>query len=265
MTLFNTMTDQLYSEKKGSGHNVVLLHGWGMHGGLWGKFNDLLAQNFTTHTIDLPGFGFSKNIENSYTLDAITEVIENHIKGLNVPVTLAGWSLGGLILLNILKRNNVDLDKIIFIATTPSFTKKEGWDSAMDQSVFNAFSKDLKLDYKKTLKRFLSLQTRGSDLAREELRELNQKLNERGEPALKALESGLNILSNTDLRDERQNNIPAMIVLGEKDTLVPLSVKAEFEKMFPNLEQLILKKTGHAPFISSPELCAEKIKNFINE
>ncbi len=135
----------------------------------------------------------------------------------------------------------------------------------MEQSVFNDFSNNLKDDYKKTLKRFLSLQTRGSDLAREDLRELNNKLNERGEPNIKALENGLRILSETDLRSESENKIPAMIVLGEKDTLVPLSVKNEFEKMFPNLEQLILEKTGHAPFISNPELCAEKIKNFINE
>lgn len=259
------MTNSLYSEVKGQGHNVVLLHGWGMHGGLWGKFADLLSQDFTTHTIDLPGFGFSKNVKTTFTLDAITEVIESYIKELNVPVTLAGWSLGGLISLNILQRNNVDLNKIIFIATTPSFTKKKDWEYAMELSVFNDFSEDLKVDYKKTLKRFLSLQTRGSDLVREDLRELNKKLNERGEPVLKALESGLNILSNTDLRDKKQNEISAMIILGEKDTLVPLAVKSEYEKMFPNLETVTLKKTGHAPFISNPEICAEKIKNFINE
>jgi pimeloyl-[acyl-carrier protein] methyl ester esterase len=259
------VNSKIYSEVKGNGHNIVLIHGWGMHGGLWGKFNKLLSLDCRTHAIDLPGFGYSKNIKNEFTLDAITEVIEEYIKELNKPVTLIGWSLGGLISLNILKRKNVDLDKIIFIATTPRFTKKKGWECAMEQSVFNDFSKDLKIDYKKTLKRFLSLQTRGSDLAREDLRELNQKLNERGDPDIKALESGLNILSNTDLRNERQNNISAMIVLGEKDTLVPLSVKGEFEKTFPNIEQLVLEKTGHAPFISNPEICAEKIKNFINE
>ena len=39
----------------------------------------------------------------------------------------------------------------------------------------------------------------------------------------------------------------------------------EFETMFSNVDVLILEKTGHAPFISKPEICAEKIKNFINE
>ena len=259
------MTDSLHSEIKGNGHNVVLLHGWGMHGGLWGSFNEILSCNCQTHAIDLPGFGHSKNVKSDFSLDEVSEIIEQYINDLTRPVSLIGWSLGGLITLNILKRKNVELEKVVFIATTPSFTKKQGWNSAMEQSVFNEFSNDLKADYKKTLKRFLSLQTRGSDLAREELRELNNKLNERGEPNIKALENGLNILRKTDLRSESENKIPAMIVLGEKDTLVPLSVIKEFEKMFPRLEKLILEKTGHAPFISNPELCAENIKNFINE
>ncbi len=257
------MTSKLYIEVKGSGHNVVLLHGWGMHGGLWGRFNGLISNYCQTHTIDLPGFGYSKDIKNDFTLDALTEVVEEYVNNLTSPVSLIGWSLGGLITLNLLKRKNITLEKVVFVATTPSFTKKSGWDTAMEQSVFNDFSNDLKEDYKKTLKRFLSLQTRGSDLAREALRELNNKLNERGEPNIKALENGLKILSETDLRSESKNKIPAMIILGEKDTLVPLSVKNKFEKMFPNIEQLILEKTGHAPFISNPELCAEKIKNFI--
>jgi len=256
---------EIYSEIKGEGQDVVLLHGWGMHGGLWGKFNDLISKHCQTHAIDLPGFGYSKKIKNDFTLDALSEVVEKYINNIRQPVILIGWSLGGLITLNVLKRKNITLEKVVFVATTPSFTKKPGWECAMEQSVFDGFSNDLKTDYKKTLKRFLFLQTRGSDLARDDLRELNNKLNERGEPDFKALEKGLDILSNTDLRSKKQNETPAMLVVGKKDTLVPLSVTNEFENMFPNCEKLILEKTGHAPFISNPEVCAEKIKNFINE
>ena len=259
------MNSILHSEVKGHGHNIVLLHGWGMHGGLWGGFNEFLSKDFQTHAIDLPGFGFSKNVENDFTLDSLTIVIEEYIHNLPKPVSLIGWSLGGLITQNILKRKKVELKDVVLIAATPSFTKKEGWDTAMEQSIFNAFSNDLKLDYKKTLKRFLSLQTRGSDLVRDDLRKLNEMLIARGEPNINALEIGLDILRETDLRTELKNEISVLLILGEKDTLVPVSVNKEFEETFPNLEQLILEKTGHAPFISKPEICAEKIKNFINE
>lgn len=259
------MNSGIYSEVKGDGPDVVLLHGWGMHGGLWGGFKNLLVKNYRTHTLDLPGFGYSKDVKSDFTLDAFSRVVEDYIKYIKSPVTLIGWSLGGLITLNILKRKNINVNKVVFIATTPCFTKKSGWANALEQNVFDGFAEDLQSDYKKTLKRFLSLQTRGSDLAREDLRELNKKLNERGNPELEALKNGLNILSNTDLRNASQYDIPAMIILGEKDTLVPVAVKSEFENMFSNIETLILDKAGHAPFISKADICAEQIKNFINE
>ena len=257
--------NNLYSEIKGRGQNIVLLHGWGMHGGIFGKFKDLLADDYQTHVVDLPGFGFSKEIKNDFTLDSLTEVIEQYVQNLVSPVSLIGWSLGGLIIQNIVKRKNVDINKVVLIASTPSFTKKEGWDAGMDQSIFDSFSNDLTLDYKKTLKRFISLQTRGSNLARNELRELNTKLLSHGEPNLKALQNGLNILSSADLRSKSVNKTPVMIVLGERDTLIPLSVLSEFKNQYSNLNELILEKTGHAPFMSHPKLCAEKIKNFVNE
>ncbi len=259
------MTSKLYSEVKGSGYNVVLLHGWGMHGGLWGKFNALLTNDFKTHVIDLPGFGYSKDLNCTFTLGAISKEIEKYIMKINEPVSLIGWSLGGLITLNIIQRNNVQLDKVVLIATTPCFTKKTDWTSAVEQTVFDDFSKELATDYKKTLKRFLLLQTRGSDLAKEELRELKNKLDERGEPGMDALKQGLEILSETDLRSNKINESTVMIILGVKDTLIPVEVKSEFKKMFVNSNELILEKCGHAPFISKPEICAEKVKNFINE
>lgn len=259
------MTNKIYSEINGQGQDVVLIHGWGMHGGLWGDFNTLLSDSFQTHNIDLPGFGFSKNIKGELTLNTLSEAIEEYIEKIQKPVNLVGWSLGGLVILNILKRKNIAVNKIVLIATNPCFIKKQGWKNGVEQVVFDDFAHDLQNDYKKTLKRFLSLQTRGSDLDRVKLRELNEKLNDRGSPDISALENGLKILSNTDLRSKKIYKTPAMIVLGEKDTLVPVSVKTEFEKKFLNSEIVVLKRTGHAPFISKPEVCAEKIKNFLNE
>ncbi len=261
------MSAVLYSEVKGNGDDVVLLHGWGMHGGLWGRFSDLLAEKFRCHVLDLPGYGFSKDSANEFTLDSITQDIEDYINYIDKDVTVIGWSLGGLITLNLLQRQNIDIKKVVLLASTPRFTKDEAsnWLSAMEQQVFDNFAADLQHDYKKTLKRFLSLQTRGSELARDDLRVLTKKLTERGEPSIEALQNGLKILSDTDLRDEQHNTTPAMVILGEKDTLVPVEVKSEFNKMFSNIKQLVLEKTGHAPFISKPELCAEQIKKFINE
>lgn len=254
----------LYSEVKGKGRDVVLLHGWGMHGGIWGRFAERLAENFRIHLVDLPGYGLSKDGDADYSFEAVTEVIEEYISTIKKPVILIGWSLGGLYTLNVIRKGVSNIDKLVLLASSPCFTKKAGWVDAMEQSVFDNFSADLKNDYKKTLKRFLSLQTRGSEQAKEDLCELNNKLLKRGEPDFNTLVSGLDILSKIDMRDKNKVTLPAMVLLGEKDTLVPVTVMNEYEKTFTKLEKVILDKTGHAPFISSPGECAEKIKNFID-
>lgn len=49
----------LHVETLGSGAPLVLLHGWGMHGGVWAEVAQQLAEEFCVHVVDLPGHGFS--------------------------------------------------------------------------------------------------------------------------------------------------------------------------------------------------------------
>lgn len=260
------MPDPLYVDVQGSGSDVVLLHGWGMHGGVWGEFQKQLVKNNKVHTVDLPGYGLSHNVQSDFSLESLTNVVEEYLKeNIKNEVTLVAWSLSGLIALNLLKRKNTAIKKVVFIASTPCFTQRKDWQHGIEQTVFDGFASELVQDYKKTLQRFLSLQTRGSDIANQDLRELKIKLAERGAPNIEALKQGLNILSQQDLRTSRQYTVPALVLLGDKDTLVPVSVKSEFEKMFSHVEIEILEKVGHAPFITQALKCSERIKKFINE
>lgn len=49
----------LHVETLGSGAPLVLLHGWGMHGGIWSDLAAELAEHHQVHCVDLPGHGFS--------------------------------------------------------------------------------------------------------------------------------------------------------------------------------------------------------------
>ncbi|NNG13616.1 MAG: alpha/beta fold hydrolase, partial [Gammaproteobacteria bacterium] len=50
---------KLYSETIGHGPDLVLLHGWGAHSGVWAGMREALAENFSVTCIDLPGHGRS--------------------------------------------------------------------------------------------------------------------------------------------------------------------------------------------------------------
>ena len=53
------MTDELYVESEGRGAPIVLLHGWGMHGGIWDECAAALADDWRVSKVDLPGHGLS--------------------------------------------------------------------------------------------------------------------------------------------------------------------------------------------------------------
>ena len=51
----------LHVERSGHGPDVVLLHGWAMHGGVFAPLVERLASRFTLYLVDLPGHGYSRD------------------------------------------------------------------------------------------------------------------------------------------------------------------------------------------------------------
>lgn len=47
----------LYCQSWGSGPDLVLLHGWGMHGGVWDDTVEAFIDDWRVTVIDLPGHG----------------------------------------------------------------------------------------------------------------------------------------------------------------------------------------------------------------
>ena len=63
----------LHVASKGSGPDLVLLHGWGMNGGVWDETACALAPYFRVHCVDLPGHGASS--DECCTLDATADAL----------------------------------------------------------------------------------------------------------------------------------------------------------------------------------------------
>ena len=52
----------LHIEIVGDGPPLVLLHGWGLHGGVFAPLVDRLSDRFRMHLVDLPGHGYSLSL-----------------------------------------------------------------------------------------------------------------------------------------------------------------------------------------------------------
>ena len=51
----------MHIEIHGDGPDLVLIHGWAMHGGIFAPLLDALAARFRVHLVDLPGHGCSRD------------------------------------------------------------------------------------------------------------------------------------------------------------------------------------------------------------
>ena len=232
------------------GMPLLLIHGWGMHGGMWGSVTEKLAQYFHVYAVDLPGHGLSAAMAH-FDLDSVVECLSAQFRE---PLTVCGWSLGGQVALHWAMRYPQQVQRLILVASTPSFVRREGWNHAMSVELLQEFAAVLRQNYASTLKRFLALQLRGSEQEREILAVLRQALFSRGEPDLAALQDGLAILQESDLRSALSSIMqPALIIAGELDALAPWQASQYMAQQMPNAELVKIKSAAHVPFLSHAE------------
>tara|TARA_R110002049_G_scaffold49015_1_gene140698 strand:- start:595 stop:1356 length:762 start_codon:yes stop_codon:yes gene_type:complete len=253
----------MHIKKMGTGPDLVMLHGWSMHSAVWHDLAEALAENFTLYLVDLPGHGQSEWHEHALDRDVLLADLANELPK---SAYWLGWSLGGLISIAFADQFPERVKKLVLLAATPCFVKKTDWSCAMEAEVFQAFSDNLANNQADTLQRFLLLQARGSAQSRDTIRQLAEQLAIEKPPVAEALLAGLNLLISTDLRAQlAMLDCPIMMILGERDTLIPSTMLDVVEQMTSNVQTTLLKGAGHAAFISQPKECQQAIEYFINE
>ena len=256
---------KLFVEVRGQGRDVILIHGWGLHGGVWRYVADELSKYYRVHLIDLPGHGFSGFGQHAFSLDYVTKLITTTLQPrLNNQAICIGWSLGGTLACNLALCAPLMVERLITVASTPRFTMTNEWPYAISSEILDEFIHSSQQDLKATIFRFLSLQTQDSQNAKECLRQLRHCAFARGEPDPSALIGALKVLRNTDLRDCLSDiTQPSLLIGGEKDPLVPTEALIYSIEQIPNSKLNIINGAGHVPFISHCELFNQSVRSFI--
>lgn len=243
--------------------DLVLLHGWGLHSIVWDPIMPALLEHFRVTVVDLPGMGQSPLPSGDYDLDFVAAQVR---RVLPAHCHLLGWSLGGLVALRLALDEPARIRSVATVATTPRFTAAPDWPAAMKPDILAKFAQLMEEDYEGTLVRFLALNCKGSATMREDVALLKEILYFCGLPAQRALRGGLEILRDTDLRDELPSlAMPPLMLFGERDNLVPAAVMPEIEGLAPSVRLALLRDVAHVPFISTPDLFLRALFDFYRE
>jgi pimeloyl-[acyl-carrier protein] methyl ester esterase len=252
--------DPVFAETCGRGEDVVLVHGWGMHGGFWKEFARELALSYRVTSLDLPGHGHSAPI-GDYSAENMAMLLSG-----SAPKSAhwIGWSLGATLVLVLSGLFPDRVKSLTLVAGNPKFSKAPDWPHALEKEILDVFYRNLIGDFGPSLFRFLKIQTLGLDSPRERYRALKERLNERAVPHPEALSSGVEILKHADYRERlRSLRIPVLALFGTKDSLVPVGVSGSLQKLNPSIECCIIPEAGHMPFFTHREKCLAEVFRFL--
>lgn len=255
------MSEKLNIEVRGKGSDLVLLHGWAMHSGIWGGIVDDLTTEFRVHLVDLPGHGTNQHVPLSRDLDELAGVI---LSGLP-PAVWMGWSLGGLVALAAALQQPEKVQRMIMVGATPCFSEQEGWECGVSHSAQRAFRYGLKNNLDETLNHFWH-QCFGGAWVDEPLRLMGKSSITDSLPESEVLQNGLHLLYNNNLLTASgECKIPTLFIGGTRDRTIRPESFTKAATMMPAASSSLIRAAGHAPFISHREKFLDIIHDFLNE
>lgn len=239
----------LHVETAGRGPDLVLLHGWGLHGGLFDEFAAQAQSHWRVHRVDLPGHGRSRDVADA-TLDGWLDAI---LDATPPGADWLGWSLGGLLALHAVSTGAGGIRRVLAVATTPRLLRAADWPHGVDAEDLARIAAGIEADFEHTVMNFLALQVHGDAHARTLLRGLRERAFAHGPPGRAALAAGLRILADTDLRAALDSiRIPVLAVGGGRDRLAAPAAVAHIADRVPRGQCEIFEHAAHAPFLSEP-------------
>src|SRR5450759_3330651 len=135
--------NSMHIDIQGSGPDLVLIHGWAMHGGIFAPLTDVLATHFRLHVVDLPGHGFSRDDARFDVADCARRIASATPRALWI-----GWSLGGLVALRAALDHPANVRGLTMLASSPRFVSAPDWPYGVAASVFAEFDVELRNRYK---------------------------------------------------------------------------------------------------------------------
>jgi len=255
--------NRLYTEVRGDGPALVLLHGWGLNVRVWDGLTAALCDRFRIIVVDLPGHGRSVWLPERSSLEGQAAQVSETVAAIAAEYSLLGWSLGGQVALQLAAAQRA-VDRQVLIAATPRLTVGPDWPHGAPPERLSAQAEGLETDYRRTVSDFLELQVRGSAGSAEALEQLRAALFAHGYPGVAALARDLQLLRETDLRPRLGDIIqPTLVIAGQYDRVTLPAASHALAHGLPNARYVEIRRAAHAPFLSHlPELSA-LIRDFL--
>ena len=250
-------------QEAGEGVPLVLLHGWSLSGSVFTELADRL-DGVRLLCPDLPGHGQSAP-PRAATLPALADDMAAWLTAVVPgPLLLGGWSLGGMVALELAARQAVPVERLLLLATTPRFTTAADWPHGLPATQVRALRRNLERRFEATLGEFFALTFAEGEVDTARLRAIRAfAVRPGGLPDRDAAAALLDLLTEQDQRGLLPGIAsPTWVIHGALDRITPVEAGRALADALRNGRFLEVAGAGHAPFWSRPAAMGEVIREF---
>ncbi len=263
-------------EMEGEGEPLFLVHGFGAKKESWIATFPELSKHFKVIRFDNRGAGKSDRPKGTYSMEIFADDIKGLMDFLNIEKTsIAGWSLGGMIVQNFILKYPKKVNKVILINTNYGFPDEGGptvyknmrleeeklkkvdhakaWWNGARSGYYLKFRKEMEANPSKKWYGLWSAE----DLIETSIID---------PPTAEDIEMQAAALKTHDTFDRLKTiQNPTLILTASHDKLTPRSSMEEIHNQIPNSKFIVIDKAGHSsPLEKAPEV-NQAIIDFLKE
>lgn len=228
---------------------ILLFTGWGATCDVWEMIIPALSEGYQINCHTPSWLGENKMCASLSNFDEYIDELGTAIKSSK---SIIAWSMGGLIAIALAKRYPQLIKKICFVSSVPNFVAKDDPYAGIDFDWFQEFLYQYQQRPLKTLKKFLTLQVKGDEFAKQTLVNL-KKYCQFDVYNLIECGYGLELLCKLNLKEDLTSlDCDTVFIHGKQDAVIaPQAV--EHIVSYSNSSIHWIENAGHVPQLSHAE------------
>ncbi|SEG40006.1 alpha/beta fold hydrolase [Paenibacillus sp. UNC499MF] len=248
-----------FYEEQGSGPAVLLLHGFPLDHRMWHEQIEALQSNYRVIAPDLRGFGQSEPHKDLITLDHMADELLLLLDQLQVEkAVLAGFSMGGYVAFNLLRKAPHRFNGLILANTRPDADPLEGQINRMKMAA-SLLEQGSQAASTAMIPKLLS-DGENSGLARE-LQDQIEGMNPLG-----LVHASLAMAFRKDSTELLSTiQVPTLVIGGEKDSITTPTVMKKMADSIPNAAYTEIKDSAHLTVREHPDEVNKAITAFLGQ
>ncbi len=226
----------LAHSRKGSGAELLFLHGWGCDKDFFKTADNL--KGFTVTRLDFYGFGETPAPTFPIDLDYYVDAVEEIMRFYNMEdVIVVGHSFGGRVAIRLAQNSRVS--GLILVDSAGLKPKRK-------------LSYYFKVGIYKTAK-FFHIHTKFTkNLGSEDYKKLTGSMKR----------TFINVVNEDLTKQTKTITVPTMLIWGEKDLETPLEMLHRMEKNIKNSTTVLFEGCGHFCFLENPKRFYSLVSEF---